>query len=99
MTLNRTRATCAKICVKVDLTMEPMKGFPIVVSPSKCIWQETRYEKLGFYCNKCYRQGYMAIVCRVGENQKAEGKKERTNQNLGAKNKTKNRGISNSKEG
>ncbi|KAL5977670.1 hypothetical protein ACLOJK_039198 [Asimina triloba] len=34
-TLNRTRASGARICVEVDLTMEPVRSFPIVVSPTK----------------------------------------------------------------
>ncbi|KAL6012411.1 hypothetical protein ACLOJK_002898 [Asimina triloba] len=73
-TLNRTRATGARICVEVDLTMEPVKDFPIVVSPTKCIWQEARYEKPGFYCMKCHRQGHTAVVCRIGERLVFEGK-------------------------
>ncbi|KAL5981088.1 hypothetical protein ACLOJK_029008 [Asimina triloba] len=43
-TLNRSRATCAGICVEIDLTIELVKGFPIVVSSTKRIWQEARYE-------------------------------------------------------
>lgn len=51
-TLNHTRVTCARICVEVDLTMELMQGFPIVLSPTKCIWQEAKYEKPSYYCTK-----------------------------------------------
>ncbi|KAL5979501.1 hypothetical protein ACLOJK_019405 [Asimina triloba] len=69
-TLNRSRATGARICVEIDLTVEAVKGFPIVVSPTKCIWQDARYEKQGFYCTKCYRQGHTTVVCRVGERRK-----------------------------
>lgn len=36
-TLNHMRATSARICMEVDLTMKPVQGFPIVVLPTKCI--------------------------------------------------------------
>ncbi|XP_042959294.1 uncharacterized protein LOC122294521 [Carya illinoinensis] len=73
-TLNHTRASGARIFVEVDLTMEPVKGFPMVVSPANCIWQEAKYERTGFYCSKCFRQGHTSVVCRVGEKRKIEGK-------------------------
>lgn len=66
-TLNRSRVTGERICVEVDLTEKATKGFPIVLSPTKCIWQEARYEKLGFYCLKCCRQGHTIVLFRVGE--------------------------------
>lgn len=53
--------------------MEPVKGFPIVLSNTNCIRQEAKYEKLGFYCSKCFRQGHMSVVCRVEEKKKDEG--------------------------
>lgn len=53
-TLNRSRATGARICVEVDFKVESVKRFPSVVSPTKCIWQEVRYEKQGFYYMKCH---------------------------------------------
>lgn len=56
------------------MTVEPVKGFPIVVSPTKCIWQEARYEKQDLYCMKCYWQGHTVVVCRVGERCKEDGK-------------------------
>lgn len=42
------------------------------------MWQEEIYEKLGYYCNKYYRQGHTISVCRaalsgqtdMGKNQK-----------------------------
>lgn len=52
-TLNRMRAMSARIFVEVDFTMEPVKGFSIVVSLTKCIWQEAKYKKPRFYCRKC----------------------------------------------
>ncbi|KAL6012688.1 hypothetical protein ACLOJK_003177 [Asimina triloba] len=57
-TLTRSRATGARICVEIDLTAEAVKGFPIVVSPTKCIWKE----------------GHTTVVCRVGERSKEVGK-------------------------
>lgn len=68
-TLNKTRATRARLCVEVDLKEEPIKGFPIVVSTNRTIWQEAWYEKIGFYYTKCCRQGHTKMVCRVGETQ------------------------------
>ncbi|CAI9763515.1 unnamed protein product [Fraxinus pennsylvanica] len=70
-TLNRTRATGARIYVEVDLKEEPIQGFPIVMALKK-LWQEARYERHGFYCSKCSRQGYTAIVCRAGKIHKRE---------------------------
>ncbi|KAK2662069.1 hypothetical protein Ddye_000643 [Dipteronia dyeriana] len=58
VTLNRSRATGARFCVEVDLTVEPVKGFSIVVSPTICIWQEARYEKQGMTLNI---EGYAEI--------------------------------------
>lgn len=75
-TINRTRATGARICVEVDLLADPVQKFPIVVSPTKCIWQEAIYEKLGFYCLTCFRQGHTSVVCRVGDKRKEEGKQK-----------------------
>ncbi|TXG59223.1 hypothetical protein EZV62_013796 [Acer yangbiense] len=66
-TINRTRALGARICVEVDLTMEPVKGFPFVLSPKQCIWQEVKYEKMGFFCSKCCQEGHTSAVCRVEE--------------------------------
>lgn len=66
VTLNHTRALCARIYVEVDLSIDLVQGFPIVLSSTKCIWQEARYEKLGFYCRKC----------RVGEKRKEEVKQK-----------------------
>lgn len=73
-TLNCTRAMGARICVEVNLTIVPIKGFPIVVLPKKCIWQEEWYEKPGFYSTKCYNQGHTDVVCKVGERRHSEGK-------------------------
>ncbi|TXG69366.1 hypothetical protein EZV62_004301 [Acer yangbiense] len=72
-TINRTRASGARICVEVDLTMEPVKGFPLVLSPKQCIWQEVKYEKMGFFCSKCCRQGHTLAVCRVEERRRDDG--------------------------
>ena len=74
--LNCTRASGARICVKVDLTLDLMKGFPIVLSPTQCIWQEAKYEKMGFYYSKCFRQGHTSVVCRVGKKRKDDGKQK-----------------------
>ncbi|KAG7970202.1 hypothetical protein I3843_07G070600 [Carya illinoinensis] len=65
-TLHRTRASGARLCIEIDLTEEPMQHFPIVVVNRK-FWQEARYERPGFYCKKCYRQGHTSVVCRAGE--------------------------------
>ncbi|KAK1577801.1 hypothetical protein Q3G72_024969 [Acer saccharum] len=73
-TINRTRASGARICVEVDLTMEPVKGFPLVLSPKQCIWQEVKYEKMGFFGSKCCRQGHTSAVCRVEEKRRDDGK-------------------------
>lgn len=67
-TLKRTRAMGARMCVEVDLLDKVVKGFPIAVSPMKTISQEVRYEKTGYYCKTCGRQGYPEAVCRVGQN-------------------------------
>lgn len=72
--LNRTRVTKARICVEVDLTLKSVKGLPIVVLPTNCFWQEAKYEKPGFYCMNCCRQGHTTIVCHVGEHKRADGK-------------------------
>ncbi|KAL5999560.1 hypothetical protein ACLOJK_037845 [Asimina triloba] len=98
-TLNRTRATGARICVEVDLTVEPVKGFPIVVSPTKCIWQEARYEKPGFYCMKCHRQGHTAVVCRIGERLVFEGKPKEKSKTWQPKNMKTRREASGTKVG
>ncbi|KAK3188863.1 hypothetical protein Dsin_028424 [Dipteronia sinensis] len=65
-TLYRTKATGARMCVEVNLQDEVVKGFPLVVG-QKQVWQKVRYEKRGFYCNKCFGQGHTDVVCRVGE--------------------------------
>ncbi|XP_022889695.1 uncharacterized protein LOC111405160 [Olea europaea var. sylvestris] len=65
-TLNRTRATGARMCVELNLMDTVVKGFPISVSSTKTIWQKVRYEKMGYYCKKCGRQGHLEAVCRVG---------------------------------
>lgn len=75
-TLNLTRVLGAWICVEVDLMTKLLQHFPIVLSPSKCIWQEAKYEKLGFYCQKCFHQGHTSVVCRVGARRKDEGEKK-----------------------
>ncbi|KAK1578171.1 hypothetical protein Q3G72_028139 [Acer saccharum] len=98
-TLNRTRATGARIYVEVDLTMEPVKGFPILVSQTKCIWQEARYEKPGFYCMKCHRQGHTAVVCRAGEGRKGVGKPKGETKVWQSKNKITKGEVSGSIEG
>lgn len=72
-TINRARAMGARICVEVDLSTEPVKGFSIVLSPKQCIWQEAKYEKLEFFCSKCCRQGHTAVVCRMGDKRKEDG--------------------------
>ncbi|KAF5445102.1 hypothetical protein F2P56_034180 [Juglans regia] len=64
-TLYRTRATGARLCVEVDLQKDPIEGFPLVVG-QKQSWQKVIYEKRGFYCKKCCRQGHTKVVCRVG---------------------------------
>ncbi|KAI9184707.1 hypothetical protein LWI28_000187 [Acer negundo] len=56
----------ARMCVEVNLHEEVVEGFPLVVGQNQ-VWQQVRYEKRGFYCNKCFRQGHTAVVCRVGE--------------------------------
>ncbi|KAF5481437.1 hypothetical protein F2P56_002087 [Juglans regia] len=61
-TLHRTRASGARMCVEIDLTDEPVQSFPIVMANKK-IWQEVRYERPGFYCTKCCRQGHTSVVC------------------------------------
>ncbi|KAL5974752.1 hypothetical protein ACLOJK_031423 [Asimina triloba] len=90
-TLNRTRATGARICVEVDLSMETVKGFPIVVSPTTCIWQEARYEKPGFYCMKCHRQGHTTVACRIEKRLNFEKKPKEKSKTWQPKN-TKTRG-------
>ncbi|XP_035541717.1 uncharacterized protein LOC118344704 [Juglans regia] len=69
-TLNQTRATGACMCVEIDLKEDLVQGFPIVVSVNKTLWQAVKYEKLGFYCTKCCRQGHTVAVCRIGEYRK-----------------------------
>ncbi|KAK1557069.1 hypothetical protein Q3G72_017380 [Acer saccharum] len=54
--------------------MEPVKGFPLVLSPKQCIWQEVKYENMGFFCSKCCRQGHTSGVCRVEERRRDDGK-------------------------
>ncbi|CAI9769655.1 unnamed protein product [Fraxinus pennsylvanica] len=65
-TLNRTRASGARICVEIDLLADVVECFPITVG-STTLWQCVQYEKLGFYCKKCRRQGHTEAVCRVGQ--------------------------------
>ncbi|XP_035546552.1 uncharacterized protein LOC118348611 [Juglans regia] len=65
-TVYRTRATGARLCVAVDLRDKQIKGFPVMFG-SHQIWQLVVYEKLGFYCNKCYRQGHTEVACRMGQ--------------------------------
>ncbi|CAI9774664.1 unnamed protein product [Fraxinus pennsylvanica] len=65
-TLNRTRATGARICVETDLRAEPVEGFPMRF-PTRTYSQEVKYEKLDFYCNRCGRQGHPEFACRVDQ--------------------------------
>lgn len=65
-TVNKTQASGARLCVEVDLLEEQIQGFPIIISATKKIWQEVRYEKQGSYCRRCCRQGHTKVVCRVG---------------------------------
>ncbi|CAI9778458.1 unnamed protein product [Fraxinus pennsylvanica] len=65
-TLNRTRASGACICVEIDLVAYMVECFPITFG-STTLWQRVKYEKLGFYCKKCRRQGHTEVVCRVGQ--------------------------------
>lgn len=48
-----------------------MCGFPLVAGNKNQVWQEVVYEKRGFYCKKCFRQGHTKAVCRVGDRGKA----------------------------
>lgn len=73
-TLNCSRAIGARICVEVDLTVEPVKGFPIVLALNQRICKDVKYEKPGFYCMKCHSHGHTNVVCRVGEKRKENGK-------------------------
>lgn len=66
LTLNKTKASGARICVEIDLLEEPIQNFLIGVSTHQKIWQEARYEKQGSYCRKCHRQGHTEVICRVG---------------------------------
>lgn len=61
------------MCVEVDLQKDPIKGFPLVVG-QKQSWQKAVYEKRSFYCNKCFRQGHIEVVCHVGDKPKAKRK-------------------------
>ncbi|KAK1552233.1 hypothetical protein Q3G72_012886 [Acer saccharum] len=54
------------MCVEVDLQEKVVEGFPLVVGQNQVL-QHVRYEKRGLYCNKCFRQGHTAVVCRVGD--------------------------------
>lgn len=63
---HRTKASGAHMCVEINWTDEPMQSFPIVVENKK-IWHEAQYERPGFYCKKCCRQGHTSVVCRAGE--------------------------------
>lgn len=78
-TINHTHASGVQICVEVDLNMEPMRGFPIVLSTIHCIWQLAKYEQPSFYCLKYSRQGHTSVVCRVGvkrkDDERVKGKK------------------------
>lgn len=56
-----------------------MQGFPIMVSTKKTIWQEVKYEKLGFYCSKCCREGHTEVVCRIGEYRRPSGREGNRN--------------------
>ncbi|XP_035544614.1 uncharacterized protein LOC118348003 [Juglans regia] len=71
-TLHRTRASGARMCVEIDLKDEPVQRFPIVMANKK-VWQEVRYERPGFYCTKCWRQGHTAVVCRASEEAMRKG--------------------------
>ncbi|CAI9774663.1 unnamed protein product [Fraxinus pennsylvanica] len=74
VTLNRTRATGARICVETDLRAEPVEGFPIRF-PTRTFSHEVKYEKLDFYCNRCGRQGHPEFACRVDQPKKVPGRK------------------------
>ncbi|CAI9757512.1 unnamed protein product [Fraxinus pennsylvanica] len=65
-TLNRTRASGARICVEIDLLADVVECFPIIIG-SKTLCQRVKYEKFSFYCKKCKRQGHTEAVCRVGQ--------------------------------
>ncbi|XP_031287891.1 uncharacterized protein LOC116146622 [Pistacia vera] len=80
-TLNKTRATGARLCIEMNLKEEPIKGFPITMSANRNIWQEVRYEKPGFYCTRCCRQGHTKVVCRIGEAGRKAGE-EKNNRSL-----------------
>ncbi|XP_040996161.1 uncharacterized protein LOC121242352 [Juglans microcarpa x Juglans regia] len=75
-TLARSRATGARICVELNLSAELVQGFPIVVANKK-IWQPVKYEKLGYYCEKCRRSGHTSMVCRVGQQRGIRNREER----------------------
>lgn len=67
-TLNRTKTTSAQICLEVDLKEELVQRFSIMLSVTRNICQEAKYEKHGFYCTKCRRKGHNVVVYKVGEN-------------------------------
>ncbi|KAJ0095449.1 hypothetical protein Patl1_15066 [Pistacia atlantica] len=58
-TLNKMRAKAigARLCIEVNLKEEPIKGFPIVVSANRTIWQEVGYEKPGEKENTSENEG------------------------------------------
>lgn len=47
----------ARICVAVDFLVELVHDFPIRIGQNFNHWLEVQYEKPGYYCKKCYRQG------------------------------------------
>jgi hypothetical protein len=74
-TLHRSKATDAWIYVEIDLTDDPIQGFPIVVANKK-FWQEVRYKRPNLYYTKCWRQGHTSMVCRVGEGASHRGRED-----------------------
>lgn len=66
-TLNRTRATGARMCVELDLLDEMIEELSVMISTTKNIWEEVGYEKMDYYCKKCGRHGHPESVHRVGQ--------------------------------
>lgn len=64
-TLDCTHTSRARICMEVNLTMDPMQGFPIVVSNTKCIWQEAKYEKPGFFVKNVLGKGTLSWFIKL----------------------------------
>lgn len=55
----------ARICVEVDLLMDPPKEFPLRIGQRLDTWQEVVYEKPILYYNSCFRQGHAAATYRA----------------------------------